>query len=90
MAMLAGIGIVAFGTVYAIFAAVDGVALGVLLDRWAEAGAVQQGLLYETAFAVRQVEAGLFGIQWLIFGIAAGLFGAAFFAKGETRSDAAG
>jgi hypothetical protein len=68
-------------SVYAIFTAVDGVALGVMVRRWAEAGPEQQELLYETAFAVRQVEGGLFSIQWLLFGIAAGLFAVAFFAS---------
>jgi hypothetical protein len=69
--------------VYAVFTAVDGVALGIMVDRWAEAGPEQQELLYETAFAVRQIEAGLFSIQWLMFGIAAGLFAGAFFASAK-------
>ena len=68
---------------YAVFIAVDGVALGILVDRWAEAGGERQELLYETAYAVRQIEAGLFGVQWLMFGIVAGLFAAAFFATAE-------
>ncbi len=71
-------------SVYAVFIAVDGVALGIMVDRWAEAGPEQQELLYQTAFAVRQIEGGLFSIQWLMFGIAAGLFAGAFFASGET------
>ena len=70
-------------SVYAVFIAVDGVALGIMVDRWAEAGPEQQELLYETAFAVRQIEGGLFRIQWLMFGIAAGLFAGAFFASAE-------
>ncbi|MCZ2857472.1 hypothetical protein [Blastococcus sp. VKM Ac-2987] len=73
--------------VYAVFAAVDGVALGVMVRRWAEAGPDERGLLYETAFAVRQVEGGLFSLQWLLFGIAAGLLAVAFFttARGVLR-----
>lgn len=72
-----------FSGVYAVFAAVDGVALGVLVRRLARAGA-EQTLLFETAFAVRQVEAGLFALQWFIFGIAACLFAPAFL-KSELR-----
>jgi len=82
-ATLGGAAMVVCASVYAVFAAVDGVALGIMVDRWAEAGPEQQELLYETAFAVRQIEGGLFSIQWLMFGIAAGLFAAAFFASAE-------
>ena len=66
-----------FASVYAIFAAVDGVALGVMVRRVA-AESVEQNLLFETAYAVRQVEAGLFGLQWFVFGLGAGLFAPAF------------
>lgn len=85
-ATLAGAATVAFASIYAVFIAVDGVALGVMVDRWAQAAPDQQGALFETAFAVRQIEAGLFGIQWLVFGIAAALFAAAFFASRETSA----
>lgn len=71
-------------SVYAVFIAVDGVALGIMVNRWAEAGPEQQELLYEIAFAVRQIEAGLFSMQWLMFAIAAGLFAGAFFASAQT------
>ena len=66
--------------VYAVFAAVDGVALGIMANRWVGAEAEQQGVVFEAAFAVRQIEAGLFSLQWLMFGIAAALFAVAFFA----------
>ena len=69
--------------VYAVFIAVDGVAVGVMARRWSAAESDRQQLLFETAFAVRQIEAGLFSIQWLMFGLAAGLFAVAFFATGE-------
>lgn len=78
---LAGAAIAVFAAVYAVFIAVDGVALGIMVERWEQAPPERQELLYETAFAVRQIEAGLFGIQWLIFGLATGLFSAAFFAS---------
>ena len=82
-ATLGGAAMVVGASVYAIFTAVDGVALGIMVDRWAEAGPDQQELLYETTFAVRQIEAGLFSLQWLMFGIAVGLFAGAFFASAE-------
>ena len=44
-------------SVHAIFAAVDGVALGIMVNRWAAAEPDQQELFFETAFAVRQIEA---------------------------------
>ena len=37
-----------------------------------------------TAFAVRQIEGGLFSLQWFMFGVAAGLFAGAFFASAES------
>lgn len=76
-AIIAGSAMILFAGVYAIFAAVDGVALGIVVRRWAEAG-MGQNVLFETAYAVRQVEAGLFALQWFVFGIAAGLFSPAF------------
>ncbi|WP_224450587.1 hypothetical protein [Haloprofundus salilacus] len=83
-ATLGGAAMVVCAGVYGIFAAVDGVALGIMVDRWAAAGPEQQELLYETAFAVRQIEGGLFSIQWFMFGIAAGLFAGAFFASAKS------
>jgi hypothetical protein len=83
-ATLGGAAMMVSASVYAVFIAVDGVALGVLIDRWVTADPEQQELLYETAFAVRQIEGGLFAIQWLLFGVAAGLFAGAFFANAET------
>ncbi len=77
-ALLAGVAMVVFAAVYAIFAAVDGVALGVLVRRLAAGASAQQSLYFESAFAVRQVEAGLFALQWFVFAIAAGLFAPAF------------
>src|SRR5918998_5220968 len=82
-ATLGGAAMVVCASVYAVFIAVDGIALGIMVDRWAEAAPEQQEVLYETAFAVRQIEGGLFSVQWLMFGIAAGLFAGAFFASAE-------
>lgn len=78
-AILGAAAMVVCAGVYAVFAAVDGVALGIMVERWAEADPAPRELLYETAFAVRQIEAGLFSLQWWMFGVAAGLFAVAFF-----------
>lgn len=83
-AILGGAAMMLCAGVYAIFIAVDGVALGILVNRWAAAGPAQQEMIYETAFAVRQIEGGLFSIQWLLFGLAAGSFAGAFFASAES------
>lgn len=80
---------IVFAGVYAMFTAVDGVALGVMVRRWAEAG-MGQNVLFETAYAVRQVEAGLFAVQWFVFGIAAGLFCPAFLMSSVDRRWAIG
>ncbi len=85
-AALAGAAMVMFASVYAMFIAVDGVALGILVRRWADATPERQELLFEAAFAVRQIEAGLFGMQWVLFGIGAGLFALAFFASEVGRA----
>lgn len=88
-AILAGGAMIVFAGVYAIFTAVDGVALGVMVRRWAEAG-TDQNVLFEAAYAVRQVEAGLFALQWFVFGIAAGLFSPAFLMSSVQRRWAIG
>ena len=77
-AILAAAAMLLCASVYAIFAAVDGVAIGVMSRRWVEAAGERQELLFETAFAVRQIEAGLFSLQWFMFGMAAGVFAVAF------------
>ena len=57
-AILAAAAMLLCASVYAIFAAVDGVAIGVMSRRWVGAVGERQELLFETAFAVRQIEAG--------------------------------
>lgn len=83
-ATLGATAMVVSASVYAVFIAVDGVALGIMVERWAAAAPEEQRVLYESAFGVRQIEAGLFGIQWLMFGVAAALLAGAFFSKAET------
>lgn len=88
-AVLGGAAMVVFMSVYAVFAAVDGVALGVLVRRLAAAGS-EDRVLFEAAFAVRQVEAGLFALQWFMFGVAAALYAPAFIkARPSARSNVA-
>jgi hypothetical protein len=49
--------------------AVDGVALKVLVDRWAAASGEARETSFETAFAVRQIEIGLAGLLNVVFGL---------------------
>ena len=53
----------------AVLQAVDGVALKFMVDRWAGAPPEQQRAIFEAAFAVRQVEAGLASLTSLLLGI---------------------
>lgn len=57
--------------------AVDGVALKVMVDRWAVATGAARSLAFEGAFAVRQVEIGLASLLSVTFGLTAVLFGIA-------------
>ena len=83
-AALGGAAMIVFAAVYAVFAAVDGVGVGVLVRRLAAAGS-DNAVLFEAAFAVRQVEAGLFALQWFVFGVAAAMYTVAFL-KTSSRS----
>jgi len=57
--------------------AVDGVALKVMLDRWAAATGEARALAFEAAFAVRQVEIGLASLLSLVSGFTLTVFGVA-------------
>lgn len=57
--------------------AVDGVALKVVVDRWAHASGELRALAFEAAFAVRQVEIGFASLLSLIFGLTVSVFGIA-------------
>jgi hypothetical protein len=57
--------------------AVDGVALKVMVDRWAAATGDARMLAYEAAFAVRQVEIGLASLLSLVSGLTLTVFGVA-------------
>jgi hypothetical protein len=57
--------------------AVDGIALKVMVDRWAAASGTQKEMLFAAAFAVRQIEVGFAGILSLFLGVTAVIYGAA-------------
>lgn len=62
--------------------AVDGIALKVMVDQWAAAGPDDKPLLFEAAFAVRQVEVGLASMVSVFFGLTAVLYAAALLSSG--------
>lgn len=62
------VGVASTIAVAAVLQAVDGVALKVMVDRWAAAGAELGDASFEAAFAVRQVEIGLAGLLNVLLG----------------------
>jgi len=76
----ARLGVAAAGASLAVAAAlqaVDGVALKVMVDRWATAAATDKQMLFTAAFAVRQIEVGLASMLSLLMGVTVTLYGAA-------------
>ena len=59
--------------------AVDGVALKVMVDRWAAASGDAKALAFEGAFAVRQIEIGLAGLFSVLFALTVVAFSVAIF-----------
>jgi len=57
--------------------AVDGVALRVVVERWASAAGEARAPAFEAAFAVRQVEVGLASLLSLVSGLTLAVFGVA-------------
>jgi hypothetical protein len=57
--------------------AVDGVALKLMVDRWAETAGPDKQVLFHAAFAVRQIEIGLAAFLAMLFGAAVSAFGLA-------------
>jgi hypothetical protein len=55
--------------------AVDGVALKVMVDRWAHASSEARAAAFEGAFAVRQIEVGLASLLSVLFGLTLSAFG---------------
>jgi hypothetical protein len=67
-------GIAATIAVAAVLQAVDGVALKVMVDRWAAAGAELGDARFEAAIAVRQVEIGLAALLNVLIGFSSAAF----------------
>jgi len=55
--------------------AVDGVALKIMVDRWARANGEARARAFESAFAVRQIEIGLASLLSVLFGLTVLVFG---------------
>ncbi len=76
-ARLGRAGMIASIALYAATQAVDGVANHVMVHRLADATGDVRVLVYEAAFAVRQIEVGLTSYFCLMFGATLGVFGLA-------------
>ena len=63
--------------------AVDGVALKMVVDRWAAAPEPEKAALFAAAYGVRQVEIGLAGVNCLLLGFMAAILGAALVIDGR-------
>ena len=85
-AVLGSSGAVASLAVAAALQAVDGVALKVMVDRWAEAIGPDKLMKFEAAVGVRQVEAGLASMMSLLFGATFVLYGIAVLTQPHFRS----
>jgi hypothetical protein len=72
-ALLAGASLAIAGPLQA----VDGVALKVMVDRWAAASGQQREIMFDSAFAVRQIEVGLASMLSMFLGITAVTYGVA-------------
>jgi hypothetical protein len=77
----------AFGTagiaVAAVLQAVDGVALKMIVDRWAAAPEPEKAALFAATYGVRQVEIGLAGIVCLLLGLMAAVLALALVIDGR-------
>lgn len=76
-ALLAGLTAVASMSLAAALQAVDGVALKFMVDRWSSASPEAQVVVFEAAFAVRQIEIGLASLLGILFGLTVLLYGVA-------------
>jgi hypothetical protein len=71
------VGVAASVAAAAALQAVDGVALKVMVDRWARASGDDRARAFEGAFAVRQIEIGAASLLSILFGITIAVFGIA-------------
>ncbi|NJM28357.1 MAG: hypothetical protein HC856_09365 [Pseudanabaena sp. RU_4_16] len=74
-ARLGLVGTVAVIALAAALQAVDGVALKVMVDRWAIATGETRTIVFEAAFAVRQIEIGLASLLSILTGFTLTIFG---------------
>jgi len=70
-------GAIASMAVAAALQAVDGVALKVMVDRWAATPDPAKAALFHAAFGVRQIETGLASMASLLLGLTASIYGVA-------------
>jgi hypothetical protein len=75
--MLGAFGATASLAIAGALQAVDGVALKVMVDRWASATGNDKTMLFHAAFAVRQIEVGLASIASLTSGLTFSIYGVA-------------
>lgn len=76
-ATLGTVGAIASFAVAGALQAVDGVALKAMVDSWAAAQGREKEVLFQAAFAVRQIEVGLASITSLFLGLTVLVFGLA-------------
>jgi hypothetical protein len=62
--------------------AVDGVALKMMVNRWAAASEPEKAALFAAAYGVRQIEIGFAGMSCLLLGLTAAIFGLALLIDG--------
>ncbi len=79
-AWLGAAGAIASLAAAAALQAVDGIALKIMVDAWAEAAEPDRTTLFYAAYGVRQIEVGLASIMSLLFGLTVGVYGVALIA----------
>lgn len=77
-AILGGAGAIIGLSLSSALQAVDGIALKIMVDRWAAVEPEMQSVVFEAAFAVRQIEIGLASMVMLLSGTTALLYAGAF------------
>jgi hypothetical protein len=84
-ARVGGFGAAVSVAVAAALQAVDGVALKIMVDRWATSSGQGRALAFEAAFAVRQIEIGLASLLSVTFGLTATVFGVALLSSARVK-----
>ena len=81
--VLATAGAIAGLATAAALQAVDGVALKVMVDKWAASASTEKPIFLRSAFAVRQIEIGLASMTSIFFGVTVSLYGVAVWLDGR-------